>query len=120
MTSSNLVGVSTGSSLGQAHRRIMSIKNRGRTMKQAALRPESYTKKVALVLQGGGALGSAHIRRSRERSRRGHRRELVDQGRWVTAVTAAGSPSWPIGDERSRNLPPQFQGYSARCRASCR
>src|SRR5437667_12595554 len=27
-------------------------------MKQAALRPESYTKKVALVLQGGGALGS--------------------------------------------------------------
>src|SRR5712671_2783633 len=33
-------------------------KNRGRTMKQAALRPESYTKKVALVLQGGGALGS--------------------------------------------------------------
>jgi predicted acylesterase/phospholipase RssA len=28
------------------------------TMKQAASRPESYTKKVALVLQGGGALGS--------------------------------------------------------------
>src|SRR5271168_632011 len=28
------------------------------TMSQAALRPESYTKKVALVLQGGGALGS--------------------------------------------------------------
>jgi NTE family protein len=27
-------------------------------MKQAALRPKSYTKKVALVLQGGGALGS--------------------------------------------------------------
>ena len=27
-------------------------------MKQALLRPESYTKKVALVLQGGGALGS--------------------------------------------------------------
>jgi NTE family protein len=27
-------------------------------MKQAALRPEPYTKKVALVLQGGGALGS--------------------------------------------------------------
>jgi NTE family protein len=27
-------------------------------MSQAALRPESYTKKVALVLQGGGALGS--------------------------------------------------------------
>jgi NTE family protein len=27
-------------------------------MKHAALRPESYTKKVALVLQGGGALGS--------------------------------------------------------------
>src|SRR4030088_3130133 len=27
-------------------------------MQQAALRPESYTKKVALVLQGGGALGS--------------------------------------------------------------
>ena len=27
-------------------------------MKQPALRPESYTKKVALVLQGGGALGS--------------------------------------------------------------
>src|SRR5438128_2376397 len=27
-------------------------------MKQAALRPVSYTKKVALVLQGGGALGS--------------------------------------------------------------
>ncbi|MGA2998552.1 DUF3734 domain-containing protein [Bradyrhizobium sp.] len=27
-------------------------------MKQATLRPESYTKKVALVLQGGGALGS--------------------------------------------------------------
>src|SRR5258705_13548395 len=27
-------------------------------MMQAALRPESYTKKVALVLQGGGALGS--------------------------------------------------------------
>ena len=27
-------------------------------MKQAGLRPESYTKKVALVLQGGGALGS--------------------------------------------------------------
>ena len=27
-------------------------------MKQASLRPESYTKKVALVLQGGGALGS--------------------------------------------------------------
>ena len=27
-------------------------------MKQAASRPESYTKKVALVLQGGGALGS--------------------------------------------------------------
>jgi hypothetical protein len=27
-------------------------------MKQAPLRPESYTKKVALVLQGGGALGS--------------------------------------------------------------
>src|SRR5258707_297607 len=27
-------------------------------MKQTALRPESYTKKVALVLQGGGALGS--------------------------------------------------------------
>src|SRR6267143_198039 len=72
MTSSNLVGVSTGSSLGHAPRRILSIKNRGRTMKQAALRPESYTKKVALVLQGGGALGSAHIRRSRERSRRGH------------------------------------------------
>src|SRR5713226_4326657 len=58
MTSSNLVGVSTGSSLGHAPRRILSIKNRGRTMKQAALRPESYTKKVALVLQGGGALGS--------------------------------------------------------------
>src|SRR5258708_4269279 len=58
MTSSNLVGVSTGSSVGRAPRRIISIKNRGRTMKQAALRPESYTKKVALVLQGGGALGS--------------------------------------------------------------
>src|SRR5258705_4615652 len=58
MTSSNLVGVSTGSSLGRARRRILSIKNRGRTMKQASLRPESYTKKVALVLQGGGALGS--------------------------------------------------------------
>jgi NTE family protein len=27
-------------------------------MKQAPLRPQSYTKKVALVLQGGGALGS--------------------------------------------------------------
>ena len=27
-------------------------------MTHAALRPESYTKKVALVLQGGGALGS--------------------------------------------------------------
>ena len=27
-------------------------------MKQARLRPQSYTKKVALVLQGGGALGS--------------------------------------------------------------
>jgi len=27
-------------------------------MRQAALRPESYAKKVALVLQGGGALGS--------------------------------------------------------------
>jgi NTE family protein len=27
-------------------------------MKEAALRPETYTKKVALVLQGGGALGS--------------------------------------------------------------
>ena len=27
-------------------------------MKQAGLRPDSYTKKVALVLQGGGALGS--------------------------------------------------------------
>ena len=27
-------------------------------MKQSASRPESYTKKVALVLQGGGALGS--------------------------------------------------------------
>src|SRR5260370_26438187 len=27
-------------------------------MKQAALRQESYTKKVAVVLQGGGALGS--------------------------------------------------------------
>jgi len=27
-------------------------------MTQTALRPESYTKKVALVLQGGGALGS--------------------------------------------------------------
>jgi len=27
-------------------------------MKQAVSRPESYTKKVALVLQGGGALGS--------------------------------------------------------------
>src|SRR5580704_411382 len=27
-------------------------------MKQTALRPDSYTKKVALVLQGGGALGS--------------------------------------------------------------
>src|SRR5277367_1761621 len=27
-------------------------------MNQAALRPESHTKKVALVLQGGGALGS--------------------------------------------------------------
>ena len=27
-------------------------------MKQTPLRPESYTKKVALVLQGGGALGS--------------------------------------------------------------
>src|SRR6266850_6769462 len=58
MTSSNLVGVSTGSSLGRARRGNLSIKNRGRTMKQAALRPESYTKKVALVLQGGGALGS--------------------------------------------------------------
>src|ERR1700720_4798288 len=58
MTSSNLVGVSTGSSLGRTPRRIPSIKNRGWTMKQAALRPESYTKKVALVLQGGGALGS--------------------------------------------------------------
>src|SRR5712672_2460994 len=58
MTSSNLVGVSTRSSLGRAPWRILSIKNRGRTMKQAALRPESYTKKVALVLQGGGALGS--------------------------------------------------------------
>src|SRR6476646_6633463 len=58
MTSSNLVGVSTGCSLGREPRRILLIKNRGRTMKQAALRPESYTKKVALVLQGGGALGS--------------------------------------------------------------
>src|SRR5260370_19844982 len=58
MTSSNSVGISTGSSLGRVPRRILSIKNRGRTMKQAALRPESYTKKVALVLQGGGALGS--------------------------------------------------------------
>src|ERR1700683_4275195 len=27
-------------------------------MKQAPLRPQSYTKKVGLVLQGGGALGS--------------------------------------------------------------
>ena len=27
-------------------------------MKQPVLRSESYTKKVALVLQGGGALGS--------------------------------------------------------------
>src|SRR6267142_1464699 len=58
MTSSNLVGVSTGSSLGRAPGEILSVRNRGRTMKQAALRPESYTKKVALVLQGGGALGS--------------------------------------------------------------
>src|SRR5258708_21584246 len=58
MTSSNLVGVSSGGSLGLVPRRILSIKNRGRTMKQAAMRPESYTKKVALVLQGGGALGS--------------------------------------------------------------
>jgi hypothetical protein len=40
-------------------------------MKQAALRPESYTKKVALVLQGGGALGSykrAFTRRSPRRT----------------------------------------------------
>src|SRR5258708_3890049 len=31
-------------------------------MKEAALRPESYTKKVALVLQRGGALGSYQTR----------------------------------------------------------
>src|SRR5271163_952213 len=58
MTSSNLVVSRPGVSLGRAPRKILSIKNRGRTMNQAALRPESHTKKVALVLQGGGALGS--------------------------------------------------------------
>src|SRR6266446_6840647 len=52
------LGFRPGVRLGAHLRRILSIKNRGRTMKQAALRPESYTKKVALVLQGGGALGS--------------------------------------------------------------
>src|SRR5258707_6562374 len=58
MTSSNLVGISTGSSLGRASPENSVDQNRGRTMKQTALRPDSYTKKVALVLQGGGALGS--------------------------------------------------------------